>query len=339
MGNQSKQLASSSPFSLPVKTLVAISTFSLLIYSLKKNQKSGQNNPISSSLLALIEKTKDGAQKFQGQLNQTTALTASAISILLLFSSVWGFSVFIRDVSIIDSFWSLGYLVAAIVYYYHPETQNGSPERKKLILTLMGLWGVRLSAYLTWRNHGIGEDYRYVGLRKMIGDQYWWKSYFYTFLPQWFLCWFISHPLLSAQKRGLPFGTKSDLIGSLVWLVGFFFETVSDFQLATFKSNPANKGKLLTEGLWKFSRHPNYFGNATMFWGIYIISLSCKKGLLDILKDIHSPLLMNYLLLRVSGVALLEKSLKKRKPEYADYISRTNAFLPFFPSSSSSKDL
>lgn len=121
--------------------------------------------------------------------------------------------------------------------------------------------------------------------------------------------------------------TLFDILGAVLWFIGFFFETIGDYQLAVFKSNPSNKGKLLTSGLWKFTRHPNYFGNACMFWGFFFTACAVRGGW----KSVYSPVLMNFLLLRVSGVSLLEKGLAKTKPGFSNYVNSTNAFLPWFP--------
>ncbi|KAL6080522.1 Steroid 5-alpha reductase family enzyme [Balamuthia mandrillaris] len=226
---------------------------------------------------------------------------------------LWLVSVVKRDVSIVDSFWSLGFMLLSWVYSVHPETSKGNPKRKALILSTVSLWAVRLSAYLTWRNHGVGEAQ----------------------LPE------ENQPNNDEEKRkgkateqerrktlweGSHLGML-DYCGAFLWFVGFIFESVSDFQLARFKADPSNRGKLLNTGLWRYSRHPNYFGNATMFWGFYLMACSVRRGW----ATFFSPALMNYLLLKVSGVAMLEYSLKKKKPGYSHYQNSTNAFLPWFP--------
>jgi len=191
----------------------------------------------------------------------------------------------------------------------------------------VALWAVRLAGYITWRNHGQGEDYRYKAMRRAIGPKFWWFSLFSVFGLQAALCFTISQPLLAAQTGGPDHFTAQDIAGGLVWLTGFLFEAIGDLQLSRFKSNPENKGKLLTTGLWRFTRHPNYFGNAAMFWGFWLIAASTTGGW----KTIYSPALMTFLLLKVSGVALLETGLKKRKPGYESYIASTSSFFPWFP--------
>ena len=138
----------------------------------------------------------------------------------------------------------------------------------------------------------------------------------------------ISAPLLAAQISPTPARlTVVDIIAILVWIIGFFFEAVGDLQMVVFKANPANEGKVLDYGVWRYTRHPNYFGDATQWWAYYLIAAATGQGLLTI----FSPIIMTGLLLKVSGVALLEKSLKETKPKYKDYVESTSAFVPWFP--------
>jgi steroid 5-alpha reductase family enzyme len=197
-----------------------------------------------------------------------------------------------------------------------------------MVLILLILWGIRLSAHIFKRNLGKEEDYRYQEFRKRYGEKrYWWFSFFQVFLLQGGLLWLISAPLLgvslySAEK---PFGIV-DVIAFIFWLTGFVFEAGGDWQLSRFKSNPANRGKLLQTGLWKYTRHPNYFGDAMIWWGFALFSVAAGCYL-----PVLSALLMNWLLLRVSGVAMLERTLVQTKPSYEKYIRQTRAFFPWFP--------
>jgi len=200
--------------------------------------------------------------------------------------------------------------------------------RKDLILATTAFWAVRLSTYLTWRNHGLPEDFRYQAMRKASGSIWWIKSLFQVFILQAVLCFAVSQPLLAAQLKGTDRFTTRDKIGVALWILGFYFETVGDFQLASFKRNPNNKGKLLTTGLWKYTRHPNYFGNACMFWGFWVMATAVKGGW----ATVYSPILMTYLLMKVSGVPMLERSLAKRKPGFEKYMASTNTFFPWIPS-------
>lgn len=245
--------------------------------------------------------------------------------ILMMVTLLWLVSVALKDSSIVDPFWGAGFVVAAWVYFALAE--GGVPARRWLLVTLATLWGLRLSLYLLWRNWGKGEDYRYQAFRRNSGEAYWWVSYFKVYLLQGAIMWLVSAPLLAAQYYAASLTlTLLDYLAVLVWAIGFYFEAAGDWQLARFKSNPANKGKLLTEGVWRYSRHPNYFGDAAQWWGFYLLALAAGGG-----WTIFSPLLMTFLLLKISGVALLEKSLTEQKPGYADYIETTSAFVPWLP--------
>ena len=231
----------------------------------------------------------------------------------------WSVSLIKNDVSIVDSLWSLMFLLVAGVYVWLIEP--GGP-RQTLVLVLTGLWALRLSAYITWRNHGEGEDYRYQAIRRNNEPGFRYKSLYIVFILQAFLAWVISLPLAAAISSPAELGLL-DYAGVLLCLTGILFETLGDLQLSRFKSNPENRDKVLDYGLWRLSRHPNYFGNFTLWWGFFLISLSSGEW-----WTIVSPLLMSFLLLKVSGVALLEKDIGDRRPDYQDYIRRTNAFFP-----------
>jgi steroid 5-alpha reductase family enzyme len=245
-------------------------------------------------------------------------------AIMLMMTILWLISIKIRNVSIVDLFWGVGFMVAASIYFIFTE---GFQTRKILILTMITIWGLRLSIYLAWRNLGKGEDFRYQKFRKDFGEErYWWYSFFSVFLLQGVLLWLISAPLLGAQfYEGNSLGIL-DFIGTAFWIIGFVFETGGDIQLARFKANPASKGKVLDTGFWRYSRHPNYFGDAAVWFGYGLICISAGSYL-----PVLGSVLMTVLIIRVSGVALLEKSLKTAKPGYEEYIRRTSAFIPWFP--------
>lgn len=250
-------------------------------------------------------------------------LTGLAV-IFVAVTALWLVSLALKDASIVDIFWGLGFVIAALTYA--SQTGDGS-GRKILVVALVVAWGVRLSAHLARRNLGKGEDYRYAAWRKQYGATWWWYSFFHVFALQGGILWLVSAPLLAAMLPATPpVFTILDVLGILVWAVGFFFEAVGDYQLAAFKANPANKGKVMDTGLWKYTRHPNYFGDATQWWGFYLIALAAGGW-----WTIFSPLFMTYLLLKVSGVAMLERNLKERRPEYAEYIRKTSAFIPMPP--------
>jgi steroid 5-alpha reductase family enzyme len=237
---------------------------------------------------------------------------------------IWIVSLIKKDASVVDIFWGLGFVVIAACYF---ALTDGFMLRKIILMVIVAIWGLRLSGYILWRNWGKPEDFRYQKWRAEAGPSFWWRSYFKVFLTQGALMWIISAPLLAAQFGAAPAQlTWLDDLGIIVWAVGFFFEAGGDLQLARFKSDPANKGKVMDGGVWRYTRHPNYFGDATQWWGYYLIALAAGGW-----WTIFSPILMTMLLLRVSGVALLEKTLKETKPQYKDYVERTSAFFPLPP--------
>lgn len=243
-------------------------------------------------------------------------------------TSVWIASVFLKNASIVDPFWGLGFVVVSAFYFLQVDEISA---RSVIIMILVAIWGLRLSIYLFWRNWGKGEDFRYKEFRKNFGElRYWWFSFFQVFLLQGFLLWLISAPLLGAMHFGAGGNINLfDWLAIIVWIVGFMFEAGGDFQLARFKANPINKGKVLNKGFWKYTRHPNYFGDSAVWWGygLFSIAAGCYLAVLG-------SILMTALIIKISGVALLERSLKDKKPEYIDYINKTSAFIPWFPKKS-----
>lgn len=245
--------------------------------------------------------------------------------VLFTMTSLWVVSLTLRDSSIVDIFWGLGFVLLAWVYFAF--TPGGFSARKWLLCLLVTLWGLRLSLYILWRNWGQGEDYRYRRWREAAGGRWWWQSYFKVFLLQGFLLWLISAPLLAAQIPALPGEiTPLELLGVVLWAIGFLFEAGGDLQLALFREEPSNAGRVFDGGLWRFTRHPNYFGDAVQWWAFFLFALAAGAW-----WTIFSPLLMTFLLVRVSGVSMLEGDLVERKPGYAEYIHRTSAFFPWFP--------
>ena len=243
--------------------------------------------------------------------------------IMAMMTILWIVSIFIKNVSIVDAFWGFGFVLAGIFYFFRTD---GFEIRKIIVLFLLVIWGLRLTIYLAWRNWGKGEDFRYKKFRKDYGEhRYWWFSFFQTFLLQGVLMWLISAPLLGAQY--LPDNELGilDFAGVGLWLIGFAFEAGGDYQLARFKADPSNRGKVLDQGFWKLTRHPNYFGDATIWWAFGLFSISSGSY-----YPIASSILMTLLIIRVSGVFLLERTLKNTKPAYQEYIRRTSAFFPWF---------
>jgi len=244
--------------------------------------------------------------------------------IMTMMTLLWIISIFLKNVSIVDLFWGFGFVVASAFYFLN----TGYTVRKIILMSLVAIWGCRLSIYLAWRNYGKGEDFRYREFRKKYGEKrYWWVSFFQVFLLQGILMWLISVPLLGAQYFGQSNQLNIfDLAGIVVWLTGFIFETGSDYQLAVFKADPGKKGKVLDTGFWRYSRHPNYFGDSAVWWGYAIICLAAGSYI-----PILGSVLMTALIIKVSGVALLEKTLKTQKPQYTGYIEKTSSFFPWFP--------
>lgn len=249
----------------------------------------------------------------------------SLILIISLMTVLWIVSLLIKNVSIVDIFWGLGFVITNAYYYFAAGTFYPVPT---ILFVMVFIWGIRLSGYLAWRNIGKEEDFRYQEFRRKYGAKnYRFISFFQTFLLQGVLMWIISSTLLGVNIYASAHGpTFIDYIGIIVWLTGLFFEAGGDYQLARFKSNINNKGKVLNTGLWRYTRHPNYFGDSAVWWGYGLLCLSAGSYLLVI-----GSLLMTLLIIKVSGVALLEKTLKNRKPEYDEYIRKTSPFIPWFP--------
>lgn len=255
----------------------------------------------------------------------TTLFFQASLIILILVTLLWIWSVFIKNVSIVDIFWGLGFVVVNTFYVFMSGELNA---RKIVILTLVCIWGFRLAIYLAIRNIAKGEDFRYQEFRQNYGPKrYWWFSYFQTFLLQGILIMIISLPLLGINYNNSNGNLQIlDYLGIIIWLIGFTFETVGDFQLSNFKRDSKNKGKILHTGLWKYTRHPNYFGDSAVWWAYGIFSIASGSYWQAI-----GAVIMTLLILKISGVSLLEKTLKETKPQYKEYIQKTSSFIPWFP--------
>lgn len=239
--------------------------------------------------------------------------------------TLWLLSLARRDASIVDRFWGLGFVMLAAWY---ASRGGGWPARSWLLLGLTAVWGIRLSLHIHLRNRGKPEDPRYARWREEGGRRYWWTSLFRVFLLQAVILWIVAAPLLVGQSSPVPDRfTAFDALGAALWLVGFVFEAVGDAQLAAFRRDPANAGRVLSTGLWRYTRHPNYFGDALIWWGLFVVAAAVPAGGWTVL----SPVLMTVLLVRVSGVSLLEAGLHQSRPGYADYVARTSAFFPMPP--------
>ena len=255
----------------------------------------------------------------------TTLFSQAALIILVLVTLLWIWSIFIKNVSIVDIFWGLGFVIVNAFYVFMTDELNA---RKILILTLVSIWGLRLAIYLGYRNIGKGEDFRYQEFRRNYGPKrYWWFSFFQTFLLQGVLIMIVSLPLLGVNSSSNSGDLKVlDYIGIVIWLIGFTFEAGGDYQLMRFKRDVRNKGKVLNTGFWKYTRHPNYFGDSAVWWAYALFSIAAGSY-----WQIIGSVVMTLLIIKISGVSLLEKTLKETKPQYRDYIQKTNSFFPWLP--------
>jgi steroid 5-alpha reductase family enzyme len=254
----------------------------------------------------------------------TSGLPVVRMLLLLIaaFTLLWVVSLFIGNASIVDIFWGPGFvLVGGASLLVLP---GGPSPRGFLIVGLATVWATRLALHIGIRNAGAAEDFRYRKWREEAGSSFWWISYFKIFLLQAVLLWIVSSPLLLAQRPrpGVEL-TASDGLGIALFVVGFAFETIADRQLVRFKRDPENRGKVMRAGLWSRSRHPNYFGEAVLWWGLGLLALPAGGWLALI-----GPLLITFMLIKVSGVAMLDAALIERRPGYAEYVRSTPAFFP-----------
>ena len=245
------------------------------------------------------------------------ALAFGVVAVVAVGS--WLVSLVRNDVSIVDALWSLMFLSMLTVYFLLTDAGHA---RAWVILALASVWALRLSVFIACRNHGEPEDYRYREIRRNNEPHFRFKSFYIVFGLQAVLAGVIAVPLLVAVSGTAALGWL-DAIGACLWLIGMFFEVVGDHQLARFKADAENRGKVLDTGLWRFTRHPNYFGEFAIWWGYFFFSLAAGGW-----WTVFSPVLMSFLLLKVSGVALLERSISQRRPEYVEYVRKTNAFFP-----------
>jgi len=246
-----------------------------------------------------------------------------ALGIMLVMGFVtWLYSLYREDVSIVDSLWSLMFLAGALTYIIAAENFT---ERNVLLLVLVTIWATRLSVFLTIRNWGEEEDRRYREIRANNQPLFNLKSLYIIFGLQAALAWIISVPLLYAFSSETSIGFV-EVFAACLWLIGFVFEAIADLQLYRFKSNTENKGKVLDTGLWAYSRHPNYFGEFLIWWAYFLFALSAGAW-----WTMFSPILMTLLLLKVSGVSLMEKGITERRSSYRQYIETTNTFFPGKP--------
>jgi len=254
-------------------------------------------------------------------------VASSAALVLGLMTALWVASVLRRDASLVDPWWSISFLLIAA----NTALRTGLTPAKLLLLAMVAAWALRLWGYLLLRSRGRPEDPRYAAFRERYGPhRYWWVSFFQVFLLQGTLALLISAPLQLAAAAPAPDPISAvDALGLLLFTAGFACEVVADGQLHAHRRDPARKGQVLDRGLWRYSRHPNYFGEALLWWGLWCCALDRPYGWPSAL----APVLMTFLLLRVSGVPMMDAHLAKTRPGHADYVRRTSAFLPRPPRS------
>ena len=253
-----------------------------------------------------------------------TAMLVAAGAIVALMLVTWLVSLARKDASIVDIVWGLGFVAVASAVF---ATTDGNHTRRILLVAMTMIWGLRLATHLFLRNRGKGEDHRYQAMRRRYGERFAVVSLYLVFGLQGVLMWIVSLPVQLGQTREAPDVGVIAGVGIAVWAFGMYFEAVGDWQLARFKRDPANAGKVMDRGLWRYTRHPNYFGDACVWWGIALVAAETGIGAIGL----AGALVMTILLRRVSGVTLLERSLVKRRPGYEDYVARTSPFLPRRP--------
>lgn len=259
----------------------------------------------------------------------TTLLLTNLAIAFTLFVVLWAVSLKTRDPSMVDSFWAFGMVILAWASWLHTD---GSPQRSAWLVGLCTVWGLRLGGYLFWRWRAHGPDKRYVAMMGKAKDTRGWgyakASFILVFALQAPLLWIVSMPVQVGQYAAEP-----AMIGAIGWagvalaIIGIGFETIGDAQLVAFKADPANAGKVMDRGLWRYTRHPNYFGDACLWWGLWLLAAETAPGR----WVIFAPALLTFLLLKWSGVPILERKLGKTRPGYADYVRRTSGFIPWPP--------
>ena len=253
-----------------------------------------------------------------GEIMLTVAIVIAAVMII-----TWVVSLVLRDASVVDPVWPLAFIAVAITALI---AGDGDEGRRILLACVVAIWGARLSIHLLVRNAGKGEDFRYAAMRAKRGRRFWLTSLVTVFLLQGLLVWVVSLPVQLSAIPDRPLGWLA-IVGAIVWVLGVAFEAMGDAQLTRFKANPASRVQVLDTGLWRYTRHPNYFGDFLVWWGIFLIAAESGAGA----WGFAGPLLMTLLLVKVSGAGLLEKDIVVRRPGYADYVRRTSGFIPLPP--------
>lgn len=251
-------------------------------------------------------------------------LSAVAVVLAAVFAAVWAISFVRGDVSVIDILWGPAFALVAWLCF---GIGGGATSRRLLVAVLVTAWGLRLGAYLAWRKRGEEEDRRYAAMRRSRGSSFAWVSLVTIFGTQALLVVVVSLPVQAVAVAHRPGHLWFlDFVGAGVWAIGLAFEAVGDFQLARFKRDAVNDGQVMDRGLWRYTRHPNYFGDFLVWWGIGVIALATHAW-----WALAGPLVMSALLIKGTGKAMLERDIAKRRPGYADYVQRTSGFVPLPP--------
>ena len=256
-----------------------------------------------------------------GEFLATVAVSAAAVLVLIL--ATWLVARAIGRFNVIDVVWGLGFVVVAWVAYAM-SSGHGDDARRLVVALLVTVGAGRLAVYIGWRSRGKGEDPRYAEMLEGHADPA--RRALGIYLTQAVAIWFVSLTVMVAMFETSEPGALF-VIGVVVWAIGFVFESVGDWQLARFRGDPANKGEVMDRGLWHFTRHPNYFGDASMWWGIWLIAAQQWQGAITVL----SPALMTWTLTHKTGTPTLEKGMADRRPGYREYVERTSSFFPLPP--------
>ena len=253
------------------------------------------------------------------------ALPWTALAVVLVLGATFAVALVVGRHAVVDVAWGLGFVAVAVASYL-TSAGHGADVRRLLLLVMTGAWGLRLAGHIYWRSRGHGEDPRYEALLAGASGSPALYALRKVYLTQGVVLWFVSLPVQVGAFEA-PGTNVLTWLGVAVWAVGLFFETVGDRQLHTFRTDPDSRGKVLDTGLWRYTRHPNYFGDACVWWGIFVAAASAWPGVLTL----ASPVLMTWFLARGTGKPLLEKGMAERRPGYADYVARTSGFFPLPP--------
>ncbi len=254
-----------------------------------------------------------------------TTLWISAAAIFVYMTLAYVVAIVRKDNSLADIFWGLGFILVALITYF-VQGSNGGPQI--LVTVLVFLWGVRLATHVFIRNRGKGEDPRYRKWREEWGDSFLIRSYLQVFMLQGLFMLLVVWPVAIVNTYGNTLTVWAAVVGTLIWLIGFVFETVGDYQLLRFTQDPANRGKIMDRGLWRYTRHPNYFGEVAQWWGIFVIAVAVPYGWIGVI----GPLTITFLITRVSGIPMTEKMFEGN-PAWEAYTKKTSIFFPLPPRS------